>query len=763
MKVLRQLLLLCTALTVLAACKEIESKFSITWPSSDKYTVETVSEAVPGDNITVKVTAASEDIIVSSVKFNSEEAKLESSEGTVTTWSFVMPSSDVTLEITAEQNPSFPITWNECDSYTIEAPSEAKANEEVTVTITPGEQVEIKGLKYNDDDCTLVSSEGGKSVFSFTMPAQAVALTVDYTAPAKTYTITADNQDGVYSFSVAKSAEEGSLVKFTMTFVDQTRKVTAVSFGSGETCTLLGETVEEEFTTYEFEFTMPSRNVTLNPTVEKNWHRIYRVSSEHAEVKALNCLVKDEQGNPIPDEDGSWICQQIKGQMFHFIVYPEIGYNYEITVKGESGKGYGYGPATAPDFGACLGVQMPNEPITVEATSSEKEDYLGEPFVGTYNGCFIDILEASKISSCASANAVVELKANTVFTVKTTDANAFDFKGTYTYDKSAGSFKYNYEDCDAYGLSGKTGEKFNLFIVNNKVEDMPEHTRFYIVSKEEASDFVCASNASKNEALIQVNCAGKNEHYFFTRSSYSISPVEVTFESGSSIADAGAVAFFTDEVSGTSYRYSVEGGKAVFTKGGKEAGAYAPAAGSEADLVLDGFGKGTYKGEEGTYTVDGTIVKFTSASGETSFILNFTDKTYTIVGGEGGWDGPVEYYIEGEFGINNDRSRNASVSIKLDVANEQATFIVRIGNDYNELENAIYDVQGFSYDSEAGTLTITQVYAGTGQPWDSKRRDFVLTVSPDKSELRFRDDEYVYSTGSHKKYIVVKDLAIPAL
>lgn len=751
-------------MTVIAACKEIESSFSITWPSSDKYTVETVSEAVPGDNITVKVTAASEDIIVSSVKFNSEEATLESSEGTVTTWSFVMPSSDVTLEITAEQNPSFPITWNECDSYTIEAPAEAKADEEVTVTVTPGEEVEIHGLKYNDDDCTLVSSEDGKSVFSFTMPAQAVALTVDYTAPAKTYTITAENKDGVYSFSVAKSAEEGSTVNFTMTFVDQTRKVTEVSFGSGETCTLIGETVADEYTTYEFEFTMPSRNVTLTPAVETNWHRIYRISTEHAEVKALNCLVKDDQGNPIPDEDGSWICQQVKGQMFHFIVYPEIGYDYEITVKGESGKGYGYGPATAPDFGACLGIQMPNEPITVEATSSEKADYLGKPFVGTYSGCFIDVLEASKISSSASANAVVELKANTVFTVKTTDVNAFDFKGTYTYDESAGSFKYNYEDCDAYGLSGSTGNDFNLFIVNNKVEDMPEHTRFYIVSTEEGSDYVCASNASKNEALIQIrNSAGQNVFYLFSRSTYSISPVEVSFESGSSIADADAVAYFTDEVSGTSYRYNVEGGNAVFTKGGQEAGSYSPAEGGEADLVLDGFGKGTYKGEEGTYTVDGTIVKFTSASGETSFILDFTNRTYTIVGGEGGWDGPVEYYIEGEFGINNTKTRNASISIKLDVANEQATFIVRIGNDYNELTNEIYDVQGFSYDSQAGTLTITQVYAGTGAPWSSARRDFVLTVSSDKSELRFKDDEYIYSPANHNRYIVVKDLAIPAL
>lgn len=765
MKLLKYLLLFCTALTVLAACKETGSGFSITWTSSDKYTVETVTEAVPGESITVKVTAASEDIIVSSVKFNSEEATLKSSEGTVTTWNFVMPASNVLLEITADRNPSFPITWNECDSYTVEAPAEARANEEVSVTVTPAEGVVINGLMYNDNGCTLVSSEGGKSVFSFTMPAQAVALTVDYTAPAKTYTITAKNDDGVYSFSVAKSAEEGSLVKFTMTFVNQTYKVTSVSFGNEETCTLLGETVEDEFTTYEFEFTMPSRNVTLTPAVEKNWHRIYRVSSEHAEVKALNCLVKDEHGNPIPDEDGNWICQQVKGQMFHFMVYPEMGYNYEITVKGESGKGYGYGPATAPDFGACLGIQMPNEPITVEATSSEKGDYLGEPFVGTYSGCFIDILEASRISSSASANAVAELKSNTVFTVRTTDVNAFDFNGTYTYDKSAGSFRYNHADCKTYGLSGKTEDAFNLFIVNNKLEDMPEHTRFYIVSKEESSDYVCASNASKNEALIQIrNSAGNNVFYLFTRSSYSISPVEVTFESGSSIADAGAVAYFTDEASGTSYRYSVEGGIAVFTKGGQEAGAYAPAEGGEADLVLDGFGKGTYKGEEGTYTVDGTIVEFTAASGTKSFILDFTNRTYTIVGGEGGWNGPVEYYVEGEFGMNNGKVRKASISIKLNVEESKADFIVRIGNDYNELNTTdIYSVSGFTYDSEAGTITISQVYVGTGVGWGAGRQDFVLNVSADKSELTFKDVDNIYSPASNSRYVIVTDLAIPAI
>lgn len=764
MKSFKHLLLLCAVLTVIASCKEIESKFSIKWEQSDKYTVETVTEAAPGEEIPVKVTAKSDEVVITSVKFNSQQATLVSSEGNVSDWSFVMPNCDVKLEVTAQENPYFPITWNECESYTIETVSKAKASENVTVTVTAASGVEIKGLKFNDSDCKLESSEADKYVYSFTMPAEAVALTVDYNAPAKVYSITAEDRSGMYSFSVAKSAEEGSLVKFTMTFVNQAYKVLNVSLGAGLSCEPKGETSDDEVTVYDFEFTMPSRDVTLEPSVDKNWHRIYRVSGEHSEVKALNCIVKDEQGNPVPDEDGSWICQQVKGEMFHFIVYPELGYDVEITVKGESGKGYGYGPATAPDFGNCLGVVMPNEAITVESFTSEKDDYKGEPFVGDYKGYFIDLSKASAIVSSEEANAQIALKANTVFTVKTSDANAFDFKGTYTYDKSNNSFRYNHADCDAYGLSGTTGNDFNLFIVNNKVEDKPEHTRFYVVSTDESSDYVCASNASMNDALIQVKTqSGENAFYLFKRSSYSLTAVDVRFEQGNSIAQEGAVAFFTDQAAGVSYKYSVKGGNAVFEIGGKEAGEYAPAEGEQADLILDGFGGGSYKGEDGTYTADGTLVDFTVNSGaKTSFILDFSTRTYTTVAGEGEWNGPVEFFVEGEFGTHYDKVRNATIRIKLNKEESKANFIIMIGGDYNILENAVNDYVGYVYDAQAGTITLSQCLVGTSG-WDSKREDFVFAVSEDKSKLTFTGVDIIYALSTFKRYVTVTDLEVPAL
>lgn len=768
MKTFKRILFVIGILLAAVSCKDENNyEFSISWQSSDRYTVETVSKSLSGERIQVKVTTQTDDWVVSAVEYNTEKAEFVSSDGNTYLYEFVMPSENVILKIQTVENPSYPITWNESESYVLETVSEAKVSETVTVRIVPAEEVEIHGLSYNDQECTLVSSEAGELIYSFTMPAQAVALTVDYTGPASVYNISAQDSPNKYRFNVARTAEEGALVKFTMTFMDQSIKVLQVAYGKGynDFCEPLAEEVGDEETVYTFEFTMPGQDVVLTPAIEKNWHRIYRVSAPHSEVKALNCLMKDEQGNPITDEDGSYICRNVKGEMFHFIVNLDLGYEADITVTGESGKGYGYGPAVAPDYGSCYGIVMPNEAITVESKTREKEDYKDKPFVGTYQGVFIDVLKGGSITSTAVPNAIMELKYNTVFTVMTTDVNNFNFSGTYVFNEADNTFKYNHEDCGEYALSGSTGNEFNLFKVNNKLEDKPEHTRFYLTSREAASNYVCASNSSANEALIEAETgSGKLVHYLFKRSSYSVTQVELQFAERNSIGENGAVAFFTDQTTGVSYKYTVENNAPVFAKAGKEAGAYAPEAGKEADLILDGFGTGTYKGEEGTYTAQGTIVDFTTASDSYSFVLDFTNKTYTMTGGDGVWDGPTEFYVEGNFGMNYDKERNASVRVKLNLEENKATFVVQLGDEYGiSMGDIVHDNVGFAYDSDSQTLTLSQVLMGDGTAWGTGRTDVQFNVSSDKRTLTFKDRDYIYSTSTSKKYITVTGLEVPAL
>lgn len=64
------------------------------------------------------------------------------------------------------ETPSYSITATESEFYKIDFPESAKEGEDVTVTVTPVDNVTIVGVRYNSKKADLVE----ENVYTFQMP-----------------------------------------------------------------------------------------------------------------------------------------------------------------------------------------------------------------------------------------------------------------------------------------------------------------------------------------------------------------------------------------------------------------------------------------------------------------------------------------------------------------------------------------------------------------------------------------------------------------
>ena len=153
-----------------------------------------------------------------------------------------------TYAITAENGTGYEIT--DLSATT------AKRGDKITfkVNVTNSEKT-ISKVKYNTSELT--ADENG--VYSFTMPARAVTISVELRDKPKTYTITANNGDGYEIKDLsATSAIAGTAITFKVNLTDANKAIKAVKANS-ITCAKSGDL---------YTFDMPAEAVTI--TVELN-------------------------------------------------------------------------------------------------------------------------------------------------------------------------------------------------------------------------------------------------------------------------------------------------------------------------------------------------------------------------------------------------------------------------------------------------------------------------------------------------------------
>lgn len=675
----------------------------------------------------------------------------------------------------------YEISVTETEQVSVEVQEISAAGKEIPVTVTVAEGAELKvtSVLFNGTPCEFVSEDGNVYNYKFTMPSSAVTITVETSKTA--FSIYWDTEDSNYAISCTTSkAEPGKEVTFSVSVTNLVYKVTSVAYGSsGEFCEQDGDPVFAGNDAsvgplmYDFKFTMPERDVTLTVSLEESLHRIYRTSDPNANIRMLNRLYPDGY-NPDIDEDieneyDRKVCMGKFDDGGYFVIDATPGYEYDTPViKGRiTGRGYAAVYANHEGYGECYGFTMPAEPLDITISARENNIYEGKPFVGAYDAFWIKVRTMSHIYSESAPTMEYELMKNTTYRISSTDENNFSGLGFYSFDEADNTFMYEYDKMKDNletqktnaGLDGRYGSEVSFVSVVNIAEPIPDNTRYYIAAADGSiTDFISAS-ANGNLFLMSFKYNGEQRYYMYDQNNgMSLTKVDVEFETGSTLADSGASALVKKDGQ-TVLKYTVVDGKPVLSEQGSEAGTYT---GAKGDLVLDGFGGATLGGVEGEYTVDGNVVRFVDGSGaETVVTIDKSAKTYSVVSGEEGWTGPSN------FELTTDTGHGLVSEVKITLAlnsDNTATFRAYFtsGGSFGNPENLIYDTQAYVYDASAGTLTVTNVYQGTGSGWGTGRKDIVFNVSGDKKSLEFTVDA-LYSTATNSKYVVVTGKSLTAV
>ena len=516
---------------------------------------------------------------------------------------------------------------------------------------------------------------------------------------------------------------------------------------------------------------MPAHDVSLDVTTATEYNDITLEGDDHAYINMLNALVKDDNGDPVLDEDDNKMYRGFYNQVVQFTYEVDLGYNYSVTIVGKR-TGTHYEDQmifedNGWDFNSYWTLVMPADLLTMTIKSSEKNDFVGKALVGNYKGFFINTTQLGKLERYDATTLEAEIKSNTAFSVKTTDANKFDFQGMINYDESTKQFAYDAASCEFYGLSGRYDDEMTVAWVSNLLEDMPDNVRFYIMSKNDLSSFISAGNAGGSKYLLEVKTSTGTAYYLFEREGYQLTKVDMEFTNGESLGDASATGFVMKEGEKL-LQYTYDGSTTNLIEKGKEAGSYKPASGSGDELVLDGFGGGKIGTKEGTYTISDGIVTLTCDGQETKYNIDMNAKTYSPIADEGEWNGPTDFYVEGSQ-LAHDGGKDVKGCIKISIDKNaignpdkgKAYFVAQYWSSSYKFEDVLSALVTYVYDPSAKTLTLSQIGAGTADGGYG-RIDIVLSVSDDKRTLTFTGIDRIYAQFNGSRYVTVTDLAVPA-
>lgn len=566
---------------------------------------------------------------------------------------------------------------------------------------------------------------------------------------------------------MAESAKAGDEVPLSIVPAEGMEIVT-VHYNE-EPCTFVSS--DAETNTFNYTFTMPAHDVSLDVTTATEYNDITLEGDDYAYINMLNALVKDDNGDPVLDEDGNKMYRGFYNQVVQFTYEVDLGYNYSVTIVGKR-TGTHYEDQTifednGWDFNSYWTLVMPAEPLTMTIKSSEKNDFVGKALVGNYKGFFINTTQLGKLERYDATTLEAEIKSNTAFSVKTTDANKFDFQGMISYDESTKQFAYDAASCEFYGLSGRYDDEMTVAWVSNLLEDMPDNVCFYIMSKNDLSSFISAGNAGGSKYLLEVKTSTGTAYYLFEREGYQLTKVDMEFTNGESLGDASATGFVMKEGEKL-LQYTYDGSTTNLIEKGKEAGSYKPASGSGDELVLDGFGGGKIGTKEGTYTISDGIVTLTCDGQETKYNIDMNAKTYSPIADEGEWNGPTDFYVEGSQ-LAHDGGKDVKGCIKISIDKNaignpdkgKAYFVAQYWSSSYKFEDVLSALVTYVYDPSAKTLTLSQIGAGTADGGYG-RIDIVLSVSDDKRTLTFTGIDRIYAQFNGSRYVTVTDLAVPA-
>ena len=633
----------------------------------------------------------------------------------------------------------------ESEFYEVEFPETAEAGKTVIVTVTPVENVFVDAVRYNSVKAQEV--EGQENTFEFEMPEKDVTLSVNTSS-----TVTVLPSSYFKGSADAEIAAAGDLVTVTFVVNNIEDMVSTATVNGSIECELVGMDLGE----YIFTFEMPEGPAVVEGSTAVEYHVIDREWDENCVIYMLDCI--NHQGTP------EEFCSQKPEGIVHFIYKWDLGYDVTCTVTGQkTGKDYTRDVfwSLAADnhlYQDCWAFYMPNEPVLIKAVSTENTIYEDAAFVGNYSGYWITFGE-NKIFTSSQPSMNIELCGNSSYFVTSTDENAYDFSGLYAVNDNAIAGDRETSRGD-FALRGKILEDGYAFaIVDNILHDNVDNRRFYLVGKNNF-EFVCASDKYATRFLLEANEGGQKSWYFIERDNQSISKAEVTFITGSSIGQTceamvkveGGIAFNRTE----EFRFTNSNGTSpVFTYIGKEAGTYTSAKGET--LVLDGFGKGSYNGNEGTYTIENGIVTFTDKAGkETKMNTDVNNKTFTVI-----TEASEETLkaLAAEY-----KTTTAKISTSGTVSENGTVYVAFDRNYYGDYYKGyaqikityvsngstieiLGDTKKYVVDEIERTVTFPNVVQGDGVNANTTiKKDVVFKISDDFKTLTLVND-YIYSTN----------------
>lgn len=533
--------------------------------------------------------------------------------------------------------------------------------------------------------------------------------------------------------------------------------------------------VADDGLTWRYTFTMPSTEANLELVTSLDRHDITPLADNHAYITMLNCC---DNWDAAPEDR---IFNEMLEGLVKFYWGADPGYDAAVEAVTASGAKLEVQYTDEDtDFGKCYFVVMPDEPITIHVTATERTDYKGKAFTGDYTGYALTVGN-NRLITTESPTLSLHLDGNTSYSLATTDDNALKATGTYTYNEDTQRFAYVQPNTDqsyadkGYGVNGLWLGNGDAFInISNIDNDKPENERLYFASQRPFAYACAATDDYGMHFLVELTREGEDRTwYYIDNQTRGVQSVTLRFSQGSTIGEpCRAMAINANGEVLFSYTLAATGSTPEFRQAGTEAGTYSLAGGSAADrqLTLDGFGQATYGTLSGTYTISNNIVAFAGADGcKTNLKIDTEAHTYTVVA-SATWDGPKSFVgMTNAARYDDNTATMGTVSITLDSnfagkeAPGKAKVQVIIVDNYYQNQETNGSTCTYTYDDQQHTLLLSGLLVGTADGKSSERIDLLLNVSADKRTLTCPTDTYIRATaGGNTRYVPLKDMQITA-
>lgn len=374
----------------------------------------------------------------------------------------------------------FPISVIEGEHYTLTAPADAAAGDEVCVEIkTTDYNYHIASVAAEDRLCRRVSGDNTQAVYSFTMPAYPVK--VFATVAQDILPIVYDCDDLLFRVSGPDGAAEGETVEFTVMMRNKRHKVDVVHIDPATACEQI--TADRAKGKYTYRFTMPASMVVLRIEAKLAARAITLAPDERTTIEMLNSFDADT-------EPADRTYEAFESDTVRFRCVTEYGYTATAKVLAESGTEIAVATEKNEE-GNCFAFVMPDEAVRIETTTDMM--YRDKPFLGTYKGYYIDKPDEPTYTTQLNPDSMeITLTLNADGTFSTSGWN--NISGQYEFNESDNTFTRinNDEKNGEWSVGGQVFYKYET--ADYKEYDVVS-VRFYIndLSTDKPHQFIAAN------------------------------------------------------------------------------------------------------------------------------------------------------------------------------------------------------------------------------------------------------------------------------